>query len=132
MIDPGESQAVRYVGQTVAELSQRLGSHLYAARRGEKGRLYDWLRSLLQHNQKPKMQLLEQTEDEDADDAERFWIGSLKDQGADLFNRQSGGGGGSPSTVRVVPDVPFDWDAVDRDYTARGVNSKARCCDVEK
>ena len=94
--DP-RTNAVRYVGKTHG-LKNRLWQHInHAKKKNREGRVYSWIRALLRDGYEPKIEPLEEFPANDIaawEEAERFWIESLRLYGCELTNLDSGGGNG--------------------------------------
>lgn len=89
------SGVVRYVGQSKNPYTRYMW-HVQAARRGHRGRVYNWIRSLLAVSQEPSWSLLQDTtglSEEEVDLAEVQWITHFHLQGVDLTNCTKGGRG---------------------------------------
>lgn len=86
------SGLVRYVGQSV-NARKRLWAHLWAARHGRPGRVYNWLRKLLEAGHTPCLAVVDRCDPADADACECYWIAELRSQGFPLANLTDGGGG---------------------------------------
>ena len=90
--DP-ETNQVRYVGKTV-NVANRFKHHINDR---PKNRTGNWIKNLRGRGLKPRMEVLEVVEnsdDLDWQDAERFWISYLRFLGCNLTNLDSGGNGG--------------------------------------
>lgn len=83
---------VRYVGQSRSAV-KRLRWHLWAAQYGYRGRVYNWLRVLLNLGLKPTIAIVVRCEEIEADEAERAQIAARRAEGCDLTNCTDGGGG---------------------------------------
>jgi hypothetical protein len=86
---------VRYVGKSVRP-KERLATHIREARNGSVVHSKRWIAGLLQEGLRPVLSILEVADAAAANDAERFWIASLKLAGADLTNLTPGGDGQMP------------------------------------
>lgn len=97
LADPRTGE-VRYVGKTI-DLKVRVKGHLKQDKHNSHKR--NWVRSLTKEGLKPVIEMLEvfeNSDDNDWQDAERFWIETLRFLGCRLTNMESGGvGGKSPS-----------------------------------
>lgn len=82
----------RYVGQS-RNSKKRFWWHVSAAKRGEKGRVYNWIRSLLRSGIEPTWHVLETCSEEAVDVRESAWIAKRLEEGCDLTNCTAGGGG---------------------------------------
>lgn len=85
------SGEVRYVGQST-NATKRLAWHKSAARRGCKGRVYNWIRDVQRRGVEPIMSILEECPEIHADDREMYWIAHYRET-TDLCNCTDGGGG---------------------------------------
>jgi hypothetical protein len=104
--DPADG-AIRYVGKTKQKLNRRLRRHIADALERAFDRWADtthracWLRSLATA---PLMEVVEECEEVDANDAERFWIVQFRALGFDLTNHTDGGDGGIISRKPACTD----------------------------
>lgn len=90
--DP-RSGEVRYIGKSVHP-RERLTEHIRQAKRGSVVHCKRWIDGLLKAGVRPALGILEEATSHDAaNEAERYWIGSLRLVGADLTNRTPGGDG---------------------------------------
>lgn len=95
LYDPITKQ-VRYVGKTVSGLRRRLDAHLYNARHRLKQPCAHWVGSLLARGLHPEIFEIEVCPPgADWEEAERFWIESLRALGCRLLNLSVGGGAGA-------------------------------------
>lgn len=98
LVDP-RTDCLRYVGRA-ANLLSRFSNHL-AVSGVEKTPKARWILKLLKLGLKPQLAIIEELPEAQANDAERFWIASLRAAGAMLLNMTDGGEGSS----RPRPDV---------------------------
>jgi hypothetical protein len=94
LIDPRVG-VVRYVGKTGMRPQARLNSHITAARRSERSHRRSWIRSLLRDNVVPRLVVIDEVDDSNANEAESAWIayyGRLP--GYHLTNGTAGGDSG--------------------------------------
>src|ERR1039458_3154905 len=85
---------VRYVGQTIViDVQARLRQHISDAKRGGDRYLYRWIRSLLQAEVRPHMQILERCDLGQRHVREIAWIAEGRRQGWRLTNATDGGEG---------------------------------------
>lgn len=93
LLDPRFGR-IRYVGKTV-DPSHRLRAHIGSAKRGEyRHHTSNWIRSLLDVGEEPKMEILERVpEGRDWRGLERLWIETLTQKGEYLTNSTAGGEG---------------------------------------
>jgi len=88
------TRAIRYVGKTTQELSDRLKHHVYTAvRRDSADHRSCWVRRVISAGGRPLIETLEACTDDNWQDRERYWIAELRRQGADLTNSVEGGVG---------------------------------------
>jgi hypothetical protein len=101
LCDP-ETLAVRYVGKTI-NLPSRINSHRWEARnpafQTHKAR---WLRSL--GGREPVVKVLAEVPSDQWQEAERFWIGHMRNLGCDLTNFADGGQTSPVEGKRHRPD----------------------------
>ena len=92
---------IRYIGKTIRTADVRLWQHTSAMRKSLPGshHLYDWMRSL---QERPRVIIIDDVSDEDANAAERRWIASMLAQGTRLTNLTAGGDGFSDPTGEVA------------------------------
>jgi len=84
--DPRDGQ-IRYVGKSV-DIKQRMFDHLREKKRTKKNH---WIIGLQSEGLKPIMEVIEESNDSDWQEAERFWITILRFYGFRLLNIESGG-----------------------------------------
>lgn len=85
---------LRYIGQTRRSLDQRVMQHLLPSSLKKPGHKNNWIKSLLQHGQRPYWSVIQALEnDSDLDDAERYWIRFFREQDCRILNETSGGDG---------------------------------------
>lgn len=82
---------VRYVGKTIESLNDRLKRHL---RDHYKTRKSMWIRSLRNKGLTPVIELIEEVEDCDWENEEKFYISYFRFLGFNLTNHSEGGRGG--------------------------------------
>lgn len=92
LLEPRTS-VLRYIGKAKCP-NKRLRAHIAEAKRGSAFK-DDWIRSLLRSGSEPALMALEHSNKSEIDDAERFWIASLRAAGAKLMNVADGGDGGA-------------------------------------
>jgi len=86
---------IRYVGKTKQYLKQRLYSHIKECETNRKSHKISWIKSLLEKNQKPIIEIIDQVEDQNWEFWEKYWINQLKIWGMKLTNLTEGGQGGN-------------------------------------
>jgi hypothetical protein len=106
LCDPRNNQ-IRYVGFSTIGL-RRPKQH-WTKDKNKKDHCHAWIRSLLQENLIPEVEVLEELPTaEGIGDIERFWIASWKLMGANLTNMTDGGDGGlfgfkhRPETIELM------------------------------
>jgi|SRR5579872_2645937 len=92
--DP-RSDDVRYVGKTHRPLTVRLKQHTTPSALRKDTHKTHWIKSLLEQDVRPAIELVEEVEDGKVDDAERFWIEQFRSLGFKLTNATLGGEGQS-------------------------------------
>jgi len=100
--DP-DSLSVRYIGKTM-NLKKRLSSHINEAKRC-KGRRYvlNWIKSLLDINKKPIINIIEECTQDNWEEKERYWVDHYRKIIPNLCNNADGGLGGS-GTKNYTPE----------------------------
>lgn len=89
LIDP-ETKKVRYVGQTVRPLEERLRDHL---KDKNKNHRTCWIRSLKNRGLTPSIHLVENVIGNNWQEREQYWIAYYRSIGAPLVNGTDGGDG---------------------------------------
>src|SRR3972149_6624196 len=89
-LDDPSTQELRYIGKTRQSLRRRLQGHLRAK---EICHRTSWINYLKTRDLKPGIFEIESVSEDDADNAEKFWISYFKFIGANLTNNTEGGGG---------------------------------------
>tara|TARA_R110000868_G_scaffold328122_2_gene589042 strand:+ start:2439 stop:3227 length:789 start_codon:yes stop_codon:yes gene_type:complete len=103
LIDP-KTNEIRYVGQTVKQLSVRLNSHIYRAKNSGNKTTHKntWIKSLLKEELKPIIKLIDVVDENHWKEIEKNYISSYKEKGCNLLNISEGGDSGSmPGQKRV-------------------------------
>jgi hypothetical protein len=88
-----DTGAVRYVGKT-NDLRQRLFDHSCDSTTRKMNKRLSWIKSLKARGYLPKIEVLEVVGESDWEEAEKFWIESLRFLECDLVNSNGGGLGG--------------------------------------
>lgn len=91
LFDPRTTE-LRYVGKGSTTLAHRLAAHLTPSSLKDRTLKNGWLKSLLKKGFKPEACELEDVAG-DVDEAERFWIASMRAIGCNLTNMTNGGDG---------------------------------------
>jgi len=126
---------VRYVGKTF-DLRQRLYDH--TCNRFRDTHCGAWIRSLKKKNALPQMEVLESLTDcsqTEWQDAERFWISTLKFLGCDLTNLEFnciGTGRLSNATKKKISNFRKTFRHTEETKRRIGLKSKARMTEEEK
>lgn len=102
LIDPRDN-AVRYVGQTVAALSKRLGEHLG---KPTNDKMRAWVYELKSLNMLPVIELLETVDRSRLNDFEDYWLGEMAYRGFYLLNNRLGQPATDAYLGRVQPKRP--------------------------
>jgi hypothetical protein len=92
LLDP-ITKEIRYIGITTCTLIQRLKQHIKETQKGKYSHRCNWIRSLLEKELEPIIELIEVTDFSNWQDRERFWIAYYKDDGSPLTNGTLGGEG---------------------------------------
>ena len=94
LVDPRAPESIRYVGKTVAPVSQRVQSHIDEARREQRNHRHRWILSLLRDDTRPLAVVLEIVPPySDWAERERHWISMARSAGCLLTNATDGGEG---------------------------------------
>ena len=90
-----QNNNIRYVGKT-NNIKKRLSAHISESLKN-KGRRYvlNWIFNLLENNQKPIIEIIEECNIHNWEERERFWISFYKKIIPNLCNNADGGLGGS-------------------------------------
>lgn len=108
--DP-RTQELRYVGKTDKLLSTRLSQHISEAKKiSKKAHRHKWILQVLKDGLKPIIEPLEETDDQNWEEAERRWIARFREQGVRLTNMTDGGEGPvgrklSPEQIELIRKV---------------------------
>jgi hypothetical protein len=98
LIDPRDNK-VKYVGQTVQPLYNRLACHVDKARREKENTpKARWIREVLSSGHRPSIKLLEEVEDKEKRAAEDKWMRKYSN---DIFNSAPAGSGGIGQKMKV-------------------------------
>lgn len=89
LIDPLNNE-IRYVGKTINTLNRRLGGHLSSTKRA-KTYTSKWVNSLIKAGRKPVIELIEEVNENEWHEKEKFWIKYHIDIGCRLTNLCEGG-----------------------------------------
>lgn len=79
---------IRYIGKTKYTLEERLAKHLITYERNHRA---NWIRSLIKEGLKPVIELLEEVEESQWINCEKYWISQFKVWGFRLLNLTEGG-----------------------------------------
>lgn len=90
LIDPRNTNVVRYIGFTKKTLERRLIEHLSDARRGHMNHRCNWIRSLTKDNIRPIISIIEEVTEDNWQEREKYWIRFYKET---LTNTTEGGEG---------------------------------------
>lgn len=82
-----DDKGIRYIGQSMKP-RERFFAHLAEKEKSHKG---NWIRSLKTRGLRPKMVILEESDEFNFEDRERFWISFGRQIGWDLTNGTEGG-----------------------------------------
>lgn len=96
-----DNTGVRYVGQTKTP-SKRLYKHIYEAKKhGSRNKRCSWIKSLLNKNERPILNIIDEVSMDEWAFWETYWISQMKQWGFRLVNDSNGGEG---SYGRMVKD----------------------------
>ncbi len=91
LCDP-ETEAIRYVGITRFELSERLTEHVKESNYHQKSHRHKWIRSLFKRGLRPLIRKIDETDEKHRNERERHWIAELG-KTCNLVNGTEGGEG---------------------------------------
>lgn len=96
--DPRTNE-VRYVGKT-CDPKRRFWDHIGTRFKTHSAK---WVRSLLNDGVRPTLEVIEEFDDHDSrwEEAERFWICTLRFLGVNLTNQESGGSAGKTHSMEA-------------------------------
>lgn len=86
---------IKYVGKTEGNLNDRLSCHIRHSKLKYKSHKNNWIKSLLQLNLKPNIELLDLVNKNEWVLMECYWIAQFKNWGFNLTNSTMGGEGAS-------------------------------------
>lgn len=89
LVDPRDGD-LRYVGQTRNALSRRLRDHLADKRPCHRT---NWIQLLVRIGLRPIIRIVQHVTQDEANDAERYWISWFKSENCRLVNSTDGGDG---------------------------------------
>ena len=85
-----DTNEIRYVGKTTRMLCQRLGNHIYNAKKTKHNRhLSNWILSILKEGKRPIIELIEECDHSVWQEREKYWISYYPN----LINATEGGDG---------------------------------------
>lgn len=90
LFDPRNPSELRYIGKTNRSLSTRLIEHISQSK-SSRGYSTNWVKSLLSVNILPEIKLLEESNENDWEEREKFHIAFYKNNGHRLTNSEEGG-----------------------------------------
>lgn len=114
--DPRTNQ-IRYIGKT-NNLKQRYDNHISASTRS---RTYkdNWIKQLIALSLRPILQVVEEVHSSTWREREKYWIGTLRQQGARLTNQLSGGDGPDNANQTAFKIGSIPWNKGVYGYTTR-------------
>lgn len=89
LVDPN-NQDIKYVGKTSNPVV-RLQRHIQISKKYENSNKSRWIKSLLEINKKPLMEIIEECNDNNVNDLEIYWISQMEAWGFNLLNINPGG-----------------------------------------
>lgn len=95
LIDP-KTNKIRYVGQTTKQINVRLTNHISKAKKSNNKTTHKntWIKSLLNENLKPIIELIDVVCENDWKTIEKNYISFYREKGCDLLNISEGGDSG--------------------------------------
>lgn len=94
LADPRSPEIIRYVGKTILSIEERLRCHINKIKY-RKCHNSNWVRSLIKVNLHPLVSLLEQVDESEWVEKEKYYIAHYKNMGYPLVNHTEGGEGAS-------------------------------------
>lgn len=134
--DPRTNE-VRYVGVTY-DIKQRFYYHVYSAKHRRTTKNHCWVFSLLNQGISPLMEIIEEIKPESGmtwQEAEIFWIETLRFYGCNLNNLTAGGRGGLKPSKEVREKISQSRIGFTHKAETKArisASSKARMTDAEK
>lgn len=101
------SKDIKYIGKTVSP-KNRIATHMYQSKKGRKGYVYNWIRSLTNKNQVPIMNILTVCDKNNWEECEKKFIKQYKNLGCKLTNILEGGNDGPKPGFKI----PSLWKEV--------------------
>lgn len=89
----GKYGEIRYVGKTKNNIKKRLYSHIKECKSEKKSHKINWIKSLLERGETPKINIIDEVPEKDWEFWEMYWIEQLKQWGFNLTNLTKGGFG---------------------------------------
>lgn len=89
LIDPFTKE-IKYVGKTICDPKKRLAGHIDEARQKE-GEKSKWIKKLLSKKATPIIKVIDQVNESEWEDWEKYYIKSYREAGINLFNISEGG-----------------------------------------
>jgi ribosomal protein L25 (general stress protein Ctc) len=96
-----ETGRIRYVGKA-NNLKRRMYGHLNEAKRNGKTKKDNWIKKLQKLGKSPVMEIIEEVEEKNWEQAEQFWIVYLRFLGFNLCNLDAGGIGGQRRSEETI------------------------------
>lgn len=114
LIDPITNE-IRYVGKTVSTLNQRLNGHVHEAKTGVNFHKKHWFAKLEKQGLKPIIKQIDEVEDADWKEKERYYISLYKQTGNRLINLLEGGNGFTSNDVKKLwKNKKYRFDQTER------------------
>lgn len=111
------TKEVKYVGKTVLTLKQRLNAHCQLKK--ESNHRYYWIRKLIKDGVKPKIELIEEVDNDGWQFWERWYISLFKSWGFNLVNQSKGGDGFENNHVPWNKGLTGIYTQEQKDYLSR-------------
>jgi GIY-YIG catalytic domain len=92
---------IRYVGKT-QYLKQRLYAHIKECKSNNKSHKISWIKSLLNNNERPQIEILDIVPESEWEYWEKYWIAQLRAWGFNLTNISLGGYGGDYKRTEII------------------------------
>jgi hypothetical protein len=100
-----DGHTVRYVGKSNEfRIKKRLIEHCRLSQLKKNSHKNNWIRSLLNQNERPVFKIIEECSEFDFQEREKYWVKYYKDKGCDLTNGTVGGEGAIRIPNRVISE----------------------------
>lgn len=124
LVDPKDGR-IRYIGKTRYTLAKRLAEHCQDRRMRHNRHKINWIRLLESEGMRPLIRLLEECQESDWQEREKFWIALHR---ATVTNVTDGGNGSSEIRNRVLLGPQREQiSATLKEYYRENTEARQRC-----